>query len=84
MSNLEKAKKEKCTPLIFIRTLLMKIILQKSIFCLVKKKLGDGQVAIRYKMRFHAIWQWSQIIMLERSIFLMWTFKKGIFLILHP
>ena len=27
----------------------------------MKKRLGDGQVAIRYKMRFCAIWQWVPI-----------------------
>ena len=36
----------------------------------MKKRLEDGQVvAIRYRMRFCAIWQWVAITKLERSIF---------------
>ena len=27
----------------------------------MKNRFGDGQVAIRYKMRFRAMWQWAPI-----------------------
>ena len=45
--------------------------------------LGNGQVAIRYKMRSRAIWQKAPIIKLERSMFLVLTLEKDIFLVLH-
>ena len=56
-SNLEKLKKEKYNYLIFTRTSLMELSVEKSFSLPCEKMLGDGQVAIRYKMRSRAISQ---------------------------
>ena len=55
MNNLEKIKKEKFTPLIFTRILLMKTIFTEINFLSCQKRSGNGQVAIKYKMRSRAI-----------------------------
>ena len=59
-------------------------IFKEIFFLSCEKMLGDGQVAIKYKMRSGTIWERAPIVKLERSIFLVWTLEKTIFLVLHP
>ena len=61
----------------------MKLSLKKSCFLSYQKLLGDGQVAIKFKMRAGIIWQRAPIVKLERSIFLVWALEKSIFLVMH-
>ena len=55
ISNLEKVKKGKFTSLVFTRNLLMKTIFTEVHFLSGEKKSGDGQTAIKYKMRSRAM-----------------------------
>ena len=88
ISNLEKVKKEKFTSLVFTRNLLMKTIFTEVHFLSREKRSGDGQAAIKYKMRSRAMQQVALIIMLEKSIFLIQDLVLHplyfIFLVLHP
>ena len=59
-------------------------IFKKIFFLSYEKMLGGGQVAIKHKMRSGNIRQWTPIVKVERSIFLVWSLEKNIFLVLHP
>ena len=71
ISNLEKVKKRKVHSFdLHKKSANENYLYRNPFFVSWKKRLGDGQFAIRYKMRSRAIWQWASILKLGRSIVL--------------
>ena len=83
-SYLEKVKKGKVHFFDLHKNFANENILKEIFFLSCEKMLGHGQVAIKNKMRSGTIWQRAPIVKLERSIFLVWTLEKSIYLVLHP